>query len=65
VEALALAALELLTTIAKMVADAKNAKDEQHAAIVARLQAATAALTAAEIASDALAAEGEAALAGK
>jgi hypothetical protein len=64
-EALAAAALQLLAEVAQLVADAQNAKNQDHAAVLARVQAARAALASAEAASDALAQQGQDALAGK
>jgi len=64
-EALVAAAIELISGVVKMIADAQAAKSEDHAAILARLQAAAAALASAEAASDALAQQGADALAGK
>jgi hypothetical protein len=64
-EAIAAAALQLLAEVAQLVADAQSAKNQDHAAVLARVQAARAALASAEAASDALAKQGEDALAGK
>lgn len=64
-EAIAAAALQLLAEVAQLVISAQGAKDQDHATILARVQAARAALASAEAASDALAKQGEDALAGK